>query len=509
MTRPSRRHHLVLFLGAGALAAACGDPGASAAPDAAPDTDTEAATDDDTGEDTGSGPGALATGVRVNRIQLCQTVCTDVMAGQAAVEPAVPIVPGKPALLRVYHQLLAGWDYRSMWAQFEYEAPGVGWDAVSYQLVIEDNPSDQDIDSTINFVVPGEHVAEGFQYAFRLRENGSHVDPDGGEQAVWPAEGSAGIPVAAPEAPVEVVIVPIRYNADGSGRLPNTSPDALETFAARFEAMYPIGEVDVTVAEPFDWDAAVLPGGEGWGDLLVAITDLRSAEGAAFEEYYYGLFEPAESLGEYCGGGCVLGLSYLAPDAASAWLRSSIGIGFAVELAADTMVHEVGHAHGLGHAPCGLPGGDTSWIGFPYADGTTGVLGYDDESGQLEPSTTYDFMSYCDPAWVSDYHYLALYDRIAEVNAASMLAAPGGDPWRIVIDRGDGTIALGPTIRLSAAPSGPARQIVWRDAARAARGTVEGRFQPFADVPGGIVLVPAPPPGAAFLEFAGHAPLRL
>ncbi|MCK9459215.1 MAG: M66 family metalloprotease [Proteobacteria bacterium] len=506
MRRHFDRRRLLLFLLAPwAVVAACGAPATAREPDSGEDTSTDDT--DDTGADTASGPGTLATGVRIDRIQLCQTVCTDLMADLGEVEPAIPIVPGKPALIRIYHHLLVGWDYRSTWAQFEYDAPGVGWDAVSYQLVIEDNPSEQELDSTINFVVPGEHVAEGPECAFRLRENGGYADPNGGEpQAVWPAEGSAEIPIVAPEAPVEVVVVPIRYNADGSGRTPDTSPGALAAFAARFESMYPTGAVSVTAREPFDWDGAVLPGGDGWGELLVAITELRDSDSAAFEEYYYGLFEPADAFGSYCSGGCVLGLSYLAPDAGSAWLRSSIGIGFGGDVAADTMVHEVGHAHGLGHAPCGTSDADPA---FPHADGTTGVFGYDDESGQLMSSAAYDFMSYCDPDWVSDFHYLALYDRIVDVNEAAKGAEPGDEPWRIVLDRGDGTVALGPAILLPAAPSGPARRIVLRDASRAELRSVEGRFQPFAGAAGGIVLFPAPPPGAAFVELEGYAPLRL
>jgi hypothetical protein len=499
-----RRLLLLCLFAPGPISTACG--GSSAAPDSgAPDAGTDGT--DDTDEDTGFGPGALATGVRIQRIQLCQTVCTDLMSDFAQVEPAIPIIPGRPALVRIHFELLLGWDYRSTWAQFEYEAQGVGGDALSHQIVIDTASQENDLDSTINFIVPGEHVADGLEYAFSLRENGDHVDPGGGDpQTRWPAEGRAAIPIVAPENPIEVVVVPIRYNADGSGRVPSTSTDVTAALVERFEAMYPIDAVSVTVAAPFDWDTAVLADGSGWEDLLAAITDLRDSEAAAFEEYYYGLFDPADSFGAYCGAGCVLGLSYLALDAQSAWKRASIGVGFDTDTAAGTMVHEVGHAHGLGHAPCGTTDYDEA---FPYADGTVGVTGYDDRSGHLVSSATYDFMSYCDPEWVSDYNYLALYDRIVDVNASSKSAAPGAETWRSILVRADGAVVLGPTLHLAVDPAGPARDIVWRDAASTPIRTVEGRFQPFADMGGGIVLFPSPPDGVAFVELPGHPPLRL
>ncbi len=80
-----------------------------------------------------------------------------------------------------------------------------------------------------------------------------------------------------------------------------------------------------------------------------------------------------------------------------------------------TIAHELGHNLSLGHAPCNNFYPDPS---FPYSDGTIGVWGYDVRSGQLVPPTTYDFMSYCNPDWVSDYHFTnALRYRVISAQA--------------------------------------------------------------------------------------------
>jgi hypothetical protein len=69
----------------------------------------------------------------------------------------------------------------------------------------------------------------------------------------------------------------------------------------------------------------------------------------------------------------------------------------------------MGHNFNRQHAPCGNPGGpDPS---YPYSGGSIGQWGYDVFTGDLyNPSTTKDYMSYCDPAWTSDYTYKRIYD---------------------------------------------------------------------------------------------------
>ena len=68
------------------------------------------------------------------------------------------------------------------------------------------------------------------------------------------------------------------------------------------------------------------------------------------------------------------------------------------------MVHELGHLHFLKHAPCGDP--ENLDEDFPHSDGMAHTEGYDARSGSfIDVDEATDLMSYCQPRWVSAYHY--------------------------------------------------------------------------------------------------------
>ncbi|MXX34137.1 MAG: hypothetical protein F4Z50_05195 [Gemmatimonadetes bacterium] len=85
------------------------------------------------------------------------------------------------------------------------------------------------------------------------------------------------------------------------------------------------------------------------------------------------------------------------------------------------MAHELGHNLSLLHAPCGT--GRSLDPYYPYEAGSIGAWGYDfSDDGGLVPPSTPDLMSYCDPAWISDYHF----SRALRYRSGPVLA--DGDP---------------------------------------------------------------------------------
>jgi hypothetical protein len=234
------------------------------------------------------------------------------------------------------------------------------------------------------------------------------------------------------------------------------------------------------------------------------MVSLRQRDGVTPDVYYMGIFSPAASLSQYCAGGCVMGLSGLISDARDSAGRASVGVGFAGEQSVLTAVHEVGHAHGRSHSPCGgAAGADRN---FPYSGASIGSWGYDILAKKLfSPSQYKDFMGYCSPEWVSDYTYNALYKRVQAVNGVPnvmpTLAAP--KPYRIVSIEPDGRLAWGDVVSMRDTPRNEPRTIQYVGADGSAVETVTGFYYPYDDIEGGYMLVPEATKSFDRMQVAG------
>ena len=138
-----------------------------------------------------------------------------------------------------------------------------------------------------------------------------------------------------------------------------------------------------------------------------------------------------------------------------------------------TIAHELGHSMSLYHAPCGV----SSVVdrAYPYPDARTGSWGLDVRSGTdvLVPPTWADLMSYCTPAWVSEYNFsIAMNHRLKREAAADRSAAPG--PALLVWGGadGEGLPYLNPVFAVDAPPSVPTRGGEHQLLGRAADGEV-------------------------------------
>jgi Peptidase M66 len=196
---------------------------------------------------------------------------------------------------------------------------------------------------------------------------------------------------------------------------------------------------------------------------------------------------PTDSFEQFCGGGCVLGLSPASSDPNDEYQRGSLGVGYLDSYAESdvTFVHEVGHAHGREHAPCG--GAAAPDRKFPYSDGGIGDWGFDG-SKLIDPaaSRSKDMMGYCSPVWISDYNYRALFDRVTYLNAmrgARSLAVPSR--WRSVVIE-EGQAVRGGVVTVAAGGQASSVDRV----SPAGSDTVPARFYPFDHIAGGILLVP-------------------
>jgi len=210
--------------------------------------------------------------------------------------------------------------------------------------------------------------------------------------------------------PLNVTVVPVNYvcTSGGSGStLPNPPYSYLTDFTYR---TYPVPSVSSSVHAAMTYygpctSSVPDPEYADWDAMLSQVTGIWQSEGRP-DSYYYALVHV------YCSGGCISGIGWIGYSKAAVGFD---GFGASHSGASETHAHEVGHNHGRRHAPgCGASGTDPS---FPYTSGGVGYIGnsanpnygFDISTQTIYPyATNIDFMSYCDPVWISDYTYEAI-----------------------------------------------------------------------------------------------------
>ncbi|MGH2416302.1 MAG: hypothetical protein ACRDEA_21945, partial [Microcystaceae cyanobacterium] len=203
--------------------------------------------------------------------------------------------------------------------------------------------------------------------------------------------------------PLKVRGVGIHYTGMGLNLpAPNIS-DLRRTLSYTLKT-YPVGQVFITGFDVIDYDGDFTDTsgngcGAGWDGLLDRLRDLQGDDDSVV---YYGLLPSGVPVNGFvgCGGG-----------------DGRVGAGFVGATSRDganvTAAHEIGHASGRPHAPCGNPNNpDPNYPTYgTLPSASIGEFGIDDDGTVQDPATAKDFMSYCSPRWVSLYTNEALRQK--------------------------------------------------------------------------------------------------
>ena len=328
------------------------------------------------------------TGER-SRAYLTQTV--------QSLQYPVPLVAGKPALLRVFVTVPEVTDapIPPVRATFYHDGSVVDTIDISQgSAAIPVEIEEGVMVKSANAHVPARLVQPGLEIVIEVDPGGT-LDPGLGVQRRIPETGRQAVDVR--DMPtMQLTVIPYLWETQPDSSILEITEGmtAGDTLLWATRTFLPVGDLEVVVHDPV-WTSTNDP-----FRLRGEVEALRVMEGNP--GYYMGMMN-----------GLPAGVAYL-----PGW--SSVATPDQIVIA-----HELGHNMNLYHAPCGRAGDpDPS---FPSPTGSIGAWGYDFRGGgRLVAASRKDLMSYCNPPWISDYSFnRALFHRLnREAEAASVANAP-------------------------------------------------------------------------------------
>ena len=200
-----------------------------------------------------------------------------------------------------------------------------------------------------------------------------------------------------------IVLVPINYTHVGT-LYPAPQEDNVTSFA---DEVWPLDTINISFHATYNFSGNLAYGSE-WQRLVNEMRTLKSSDNAPASTYYYGVIPIQNANGRWWNGG-IAGISGVGSRA-----------GAGLDIGGNTFAHEIGHGFGLDHAPCGVSGDPN----YPYAGGSIGQYGFDQNGNIKAPNQYVDLMSYCSPSWVSDYNYKLVYADQRNQGQLQLLSQP-------------------------------------------------------------------------------------
>ncbi len=369
-------------------------------------------------------------------------------------EAPVPLVAGRPGLLRVFVSVPKAEHVRVPAARatfFQGDGSRQAIDVQSGGGMLTSEWQEGGLEASANVEVPGDVLQPGVQMVVEIDPD-NVLDAKLGVPDRFPARGRTALTVAEFSS-FDVTVVPF-LRANDPDSLPNSSILELTQDSTRRHALFedtrnllPVDTINVEVHE------AVWTSSGDVGDLLEEIEAIRTIENGS--GYWMGTMSVAVGWG---GAARFSGRAMFA------------------EAVSSTIAHQFGHNLGLENAPCG--GVSRPDAEYPEPLGNIGAWGYDRRLKRLVSPLRMDLMSACDPGprWISGYHFSKAFRRRMDEKAGADSAVQDAAGRALLLWGGvsaDGRPFLNPAFVVDSVRSSlPGRMGAWRIVGEAEDGHV-------------------------------------
>lgn len=385
-----------------------------------------------------------ARGIRITDVTMDQGVRVPLREGGERIAPEdfnVPLIAARPMLVRAFWDLAEGEAYeeRDLRARLTLRYPDETsttvetTHTVAFRPITYDDPRD-----SFSWRLTSDLVVPGMQMSIELFETEEErfALPLPEEPPRFPQEVEETAEMGVPDTHLVMRVMLVPFDHDLGEDCPDP-PDLealiqrndaqgiteVEYYRQRLMAMNPVDTVEIVVHEPVPFTGSA----ETSGPLQAELRQLREDDDASPEWYYFGVVDACDNGPNFSGVGSLGG-----PTRGDARRRVAWGRWRTNGNGAETFVHELGHEQGRRHVDCGNPSGPD--LEYPNETGDIDVFGWDIfTEEEVSTPNQKDYMSYCDPTWVSQYGWNFSYPRIEIMSAWDFEAADAGDDLQVML----------------------------------------------------------------------------
>ncbi|MCY3600023.1 MAG: Ig-like domain-containing protein [Gemmatimonadetes bacterium] len=351
----------------------------------------------------------------------------------------VPLVAGREALLRVFvmSEQETGAMLPPVRATFFVDGAEVHVEDIpAGSAAIPTEVQEGELDLSPHAVISADVIQPGLEMVVEIDPDGT-LDPSLGVSRRIPESERMAVDVKAVP-PLLLTLLPMVWTGDNDREAATfvSTADPEDDFFWQTRTYLPVADIELTRHPSVTVDS------NDSGDLIADVGRIRVME---------------DGVGHWVGmipdiGGNIAGRATFPFFSNEIPYSGKVAISV---LSAETFAHELGHNLSLFHVLCsGNEGGPD--LSYPHDGGRIGIWGWDSRDGGslVDPgSPVRDFMSYCDPTWVSDYYFTnALRYRLQDT--LEVWEAPAASRTLLVSGGAgaDGALHLDPAFVVDARP---------------------------------------------------------